>query len=877
MFQSVLATKLHIPRSRGRLVERERLFRQLSEGLDSSLTLVTAPTGFGKSTLISEWVRTQSIPTAWLSLDATNSNSSQFVLHLIASLQSIQSDIAQPIVSAISGGDTPSIETLFSILINELVVSEELIIVLDDYHVVDSVEIDRGVAFFVANLPEHIHPIIASRTRPDLSLARIRARNSLTEIDASDLRFSSEEIQLFFDYSDDLPLSKPQVQSILQRTEGWVAGIQLAELALKRSADIDTFVETFTGSHRYVMDYLTDEVLDHLSTNEKEFLIRTSILHEFCGELCDALTQQGNGQELLEHLENMNLFLIPLDNQRRWYRYHHLFATLLQHRFAQVPREKQTDVHLRAAQWYEANEFIEATIEHYQKANTLKDVARLIRYYGIDYLHPGRLNRLQDWLSALSDGFIQNDAELATIKAWIHYFLQQRNEVETWVSHAIHILENNSQSRPWLITILRSWIAYQHHDFERAIQFANEAIDDLADSESTWLGTGYLFLGYSLDASGRSSEAQEAFEASLAYPSSENHIAVTTIIYSISFTKILRGKLKEGFRLIDQLTNRVIEAGQLFSASLPRLTRLYIMYEQNNFSIMEAELEDLWQLLQFDESLTTARFRYVQLTYYNAIGDVERVLGLLEKLVQDVQTWTNIDEKTRFLAGLIRTYLKLGETDYPQRWLQDLEIETEDITMVRMDEHLAVADTLRFSDSAQDHQRALAIIGSIHQLCEQAGLEGYRIDVHCLEALLMVAAGDTLGALAPLRRALAVGEPEGYVRTFVDYGKPMAQLLYEAVARNIHGEYAGFLLSQFPDDRPAQRQTRHPDLIEALSERETQILQLLATGLSNQEIAKQIFLAVNTVKVHNRKIYAKLHAKNRNEAVAKARQFGIID
>ncbi len=885
MLQPVLVTKLHIPQARTTLVSRPRLFERLNEGLVARLTTVMSPAGSGKSTLISEWVRAQPYPTAWLSLDEMDSDPPRFMLHLVAALQTIHPDITHQIKAALVSGNTQPLETLFSAIINDLAAEDDLILVLDDYHVIESTEIDRGLAFFVNHLPSTVHFIIASRSKPSLPLGRLRASGELTEIRASDLRFSVKEVRHFLETNTEVAFNTDHIISIEQRTEGWAAGLQLAALALQHATNIDDFVQTFTGSHRYVMDYLTDEVLSRLAEDEHQFLLQTSILNEMCGDLCDVVTQRSDSQQLLERFAEMNLFIIALDDAQHWYRCHHLFATLLRHRLAKHPQGRQHKLHQLAAEWYEDHEMVDNAIHHYQAANSQASVVHLIKENGVINLQPGYLGRLQRWLNLLSSDMLQADGHLAALQAWIHYFGLQSDQVALWLEYAQRALDQ-SQAAPsesltqtkWSIVALQSWLAYQQGEFSKAIQLATATLDHLPETVLMWRGMSYIFLGHALAGVGRTGDSFAAYEMSLQYLGIGNHIAITAIATAIYLTRFLRGQLNEAKSQLDQLLEATVNQAAVLSDTFPRLVRLAIMYEQNDLSSMQPEISELWNLLQYDASFTRVRLQYVSAKYYIALGDYEHAHHLLRQIEQDANSWTSNDEQARTLASVMRVYLQLGDTDGPIKWLQSIEIPKKDFSFLFMDVYLAIADILRFHQSPHTLQAGIEMLAALHEVCDDAKAEGTRLEVYCLQALLMAANGDAVAALTPLRQALAFSAAQGYVRTFVDFGQPMAHLLYDAAARNIHAEYAGFLLTQFPSD-PVQSPSSHNQhaLIEPLSERELEILELLAQGLPNQAIANQLFLALNTVKVHNRNIYMKLSAKNRTEAVAIGRQLGIVD
>jgi len=711
----------------------------------------------------------------------------------------------------------------------------------------------------------------------------LRVRDELTEIRAADLRFSAEEVQQFFDNTTQLSLTTHNTTSIEQRTEGWAVGLQLAALALKRTHNIDDFVANFSGSHRYVMDYLTDEVLNQLSEAENWFLLHTSILESMCADLCNAITGREDSQAQLEQLEAINLFLIPLDYERRWYRYHHLFATLLQHRLRQLPQDEQNALHLRAAKWYENNGMIDAAMKHHKSAENIEGIVKIIGNHARESIMVGNIMQVQGWLHNLPEELVRENLLLAGLQAWMHYFMQQSEQTAKWINHANVALQqmlpmpDEHYIHAWGSMIaLQAWVAIQRGDWQAAIQITQDAIEKLPESMLAERGMNYAFLAEALAASGNPADANAAYNMSIQYnETGGNWIAVTGMTSSIADMYLAQGHLQQAKVLLDDIIEKVTALGQPKSTSNPRTFRLKIWHELNKLDEMREELAIVWQMVQYDVSKATVPYHLMAAIYYVAQGNHEDAVDELQQVEVEIQDWTMLHDKAIILAQIMRVYIQLGLLEKPLEWLKSTEITINNLDYLRIKIYLAAVDVLRFVEQSGDN--ALELITQLHQLCATVSAVGFRLDVYCLEALHMARIGDSLGALSPLREALIIAEQAGYIRSFVRYGEPMAHLLYEASARKIHTDYAGFLLAQFPDIE-ANQQNSQPQqgLIEPLSEREIEILNLLAEGLSNQEIANRVYLTVNTIKVHNRNIFGKLNVKNRTQAVAKGRQLGIV-
>lgn len=887
MLQDVLVTKLHIPIPRTQPIHRPRLFTKLDDGLYGKLTVVTAPAGFGKSTLVSDWAKSHPYPTAWLSLDEADSEPSRFLLHFIAAVQLIQPDFGEIVSSSLYGSELLSCETLFAAMINDMMHFENnIILVLDDYYCIESMTIDRGLSYFVEHLPSHIHLIIVSRAEPGLPLSRMRARDELTEIRATDLRFLGEEVQQFFDTTTQLSLSERNTTSIGKRTEGWAAGLQLAALAMKHTEDIDEFIQTFSGSHRYVMDYLTDEVLQQLSDDETSFLLQTSILDEMCAELCDALLGRHDSQQQLEHFEAMNLFIIPLDSQRKWYRYHHLFANLLQLRLTNNPIIDLMSLHQRAANWHDNKGNIDVAIKHYNQAQDIDGMVKIIRQNVRQNVMIGRINRVRNWLNVLPEERKHSNHYLARWMGWMYYFQQQPDQSAIWANTARTALEKTSflstedyNNELASILGLQSWVARHNDNLGAAIELAEQALAILPSEPPGTRGMTYVFLADALAKDGQVDEAIEAYDESIRHNESiQNWLAVTGVIGTVASLLSSQGQIKIALLRLNTVIDKVNAIGQIKSSSNPRIRRLAIWYELNDLEAIQNDLDKVWDLIQFDTTKSTAPYHLLAAQFQLAQGNQDPAKTAIAKCEQDIQSWTTPYDKRRMVARIMRMHIQLDHSYHVHDWLNRVSIDFDQLTPLLIDEYIAYCDSLRFLNTPQLREDGLALVAMLHELCDDANYDGYRLIIYCLEALFLAGRGDSLTALTPLRHALTFAQEQGYIRTFVDFGQEMAHLLYEASARNIVADYAGFLLAQFPlvENTKVTRQQAQ-DLIEPLSDREIEILTLLAEGLSNQEIANHLFLSLGTIKVHNRNIFGKLSVKSRTQAVAKGRQLGILD
>ena len=861
---------------------------KLNAGLNRKVTLIAAPAGFGKTTLASFWLSQIDRPSVWISLDEDDNDLGRFFTYAAAAVEQVEGT-GRNLYNLLQSPQRATLKMLASALINDCTAAPDpFLLALDDYHVISNNDIFDATTFLIDHLPPQLHLLITSRTDPLLPWPRLRAGRELTELRMGDLRFSDQEAADYLRNLMGLELSSEQVAALEVRTEGWIAGLQMAALSmqgLEKKDGISAFIADFTGSHRYIFDYLTDEVLRQRPPNTRAFLLETSILDSFNASLCTAVTGQEDSGAILDALDRANLFLLPLDEKRQWYRYHHLFAAFLEHRLAQRPKEECDRLQQRAAQWFAAQGMPDQAIKHYNASADFKNIARIIRQYGAEILQPDQLNRLQDWLDALSSETIQADPWLAMLQAWIYYYEQQTEQVAVWVEYARQSLEEavdlSQEELAYLRGILmslRSWLASQLGDFNNGVRLAEDALAILPETAHVWRGIIYVFWGLSLFGLGRTAEAIAIYEKALQYGDRVgNWIATSAMNDAIAMTIIFRGLLNEGLFQLNKVVGVIMDAGQVASATNLRLTRLTILYERNDLQAVGSELAELRPFIRYGVGIEEMRYQYLTAKYYASAGDNQTALQALTQLEDSISSWTTPDEKARAEAAIMRIYLRLDLLEKPFDWLSSFVVDPQNLTFVRITEYLAVADIARFVDSAETQQLALELMGAVLDLCDEAGASGFKIEIYCLQALLLAEAQDIQRAISAIDRALALAEPERYSRTFIDFGQPMASLLNQAIMANCHPQYAGFLLTQFaPEQDPPINRNMKQNTIDPLSEREMDVLPLLATHLSGPEIADQLHISINTLKTHTRNIYSKLNVNGRSDAVVKARELGLL-
>ena len=814
MSTPILATKLYIPPRRPRIVLRPRLVERLNEGVSSGckLTLVSAPAGFGKTTLVSEWVAGCGQPVAWLSLDAGDNDPARFLAYFVAALQTISAGIGAGVLAALESPQPPPTEPLLTTLINEITTLPDhpstplrtgFILVLDDYHTIDSKPVDQTLIFLVEHLPPQMHLVIATREDPSLPLARLRVRGHLTELRAAELRFTPAEAAEFLNRAMGLNLSAEEIAALEARTEGWIAGLQLAAISMRGHQDTASFIKSFTGSHHFVLDYLMEEVLGQQSESVQTFLLRTSILDPLCGPLCDAVLlgdanwhptpsasgQETAGQETLEYLEHANLFIVPLDDERRWYRYHHLFADLLRQRLHQSTATSArgegrgvAELHSRASQWYEDHGLELEAFQHAAAANDVGRAEHLIDEKGL-HLHLRGVAAILDWLASLPTTVLDARPSL-------------------WVRHASALL-----------------VGGQTTGVEEKL---------------------------------RAAEAALAVALQGAEPDDKTRALIGQIAAHRATLALNDSQLDAQSRALDTYRRYLQLLGDQppLSANEAYLGMGRIFYEWNDLDAAEQHGQQSLQLArQYDKSIDRFVICEVFLARLKlARGDVAGAAAMLAETEQSVRQNNFVQRMPEVAAVQVKVLLRQGNLAAAA----DLAGKYE-LPLIRARVLLAQGDP----------SAALAVLRPLRQQMEAKGLADERFKAMILQAVALRANGDKDEAVQLLGEALALAEPGGFIRIFVDEGAPMAHLLSEAAAVGILPDYVARLLAAFedltkdegPTTQLASSVTRNgpSSLVEPLSPRELEILRLITQGLSNREIGERLFLALDTVKGHNRR------------------------
>jgi LuxR family maltose regulon positive regulatory protein len=937
MSTPLLTTKLYIPPLRPGLMPRPRLIERLNAGLDGKLTLVSAPAGFGKTTLLSEWVNpipnlqypisnTQSPKTAWLSLDESDNDPARFLAYFVAALQTVEEDVGKGVLSAFRALQPPPVEAALTILINEVAaIPGDLALVLDDYHLISAQPIHEALIFLLDHLPNNVHLIIATRSDPPLHLARLRGRGQLTELRATDLRFRPDEVAAFLNQVAGLNLATDDVAALASRTEGWIAGLQMATLAIRArvsthgsdAAHIARFIRAFTGSNRFIMDYLVEEVLQQQPPSIQTFLLQTAILDRLSGPLCDAVVDIGdwrleigdwrleigdntqypipntqypvsNTQSILEYLESSNLFIVPLDDEQRWYRYHHLFADLLRQRLRRFQPDVVPELHRRASAWHERHGSVASAIEHAFSAGDLDRAADLVERIAEATWTRGEFATFSGWVEALPDDVVRARLRLCAHQAML--MLLVGRPLSEFESRMQHIVQSGADGLDiGEVAVFHAVYATLKGDVRQSAEHSQRALELLPEDSLFLRSLAFRCLGGAYRLTGDVVAASRTLDEAAHIAQKAGDLMGTIVTsYQLAEVRIMQGQLYEARALLQRA--RELAAGGR-GGLLPIASRVFaglgmLLWEWND---LQAATQHLLQGIALADKwvgnwglggyLILALVRQAQ-------GDADgarEAMQTAERLAVAFDA-TEVDDVV-VRAYQARLWIMQGDLEAAVRWAEERDEERDSPYHVREVEHIMLGQVY-VAQGRPD--KALALLSPLLQSAERLGRTRSVIEISIVQALAHQAQLDIAQALAALERALSLAEPQGFVRMFVDAGQAMAQLLNLALSQNIAPDYVGKLLAAFSEGTKDERRKtdtppdasssvlRPSSLPDPLSEREIEVLRLIAAGLTNQKIAATLVLALGTVKAHTANIYAKLEVHNRTQAVARARALGLL-
>ena len=892
---SLLTTKLYFPPPRPSLVPRPRLVARLQAGMQGPLTLVSAPAGSGKTTVLSQWRHGpgSGAPVAWLSLDHADNDPARFLQYLSAALDTLEPGLEEEARPLLQSAEPPNGEAVLTLLINRLSgLEEDAVLALDDFHLIENPVIHTALNFLLEHLPPCLHLVILSRADPPLPLARLRARGQLVELRLADLRFSVEESAQFLNQVMGLDLTGKQVAALEKRTEGWIAGLQLAALSMHGREDVDGFVSAFTGSNHYIVDYLAEEVLTHQPEPLRQFLLKTSILDRMTGTLCDALTGEQDGEAFLKQLERTNLFVIPLDDEQRWYRYHHLFSDLLRLGLEQNHPGLLPGLHLRASRWYEAQGMLAEALDHALAAGEVERVAKIVSSNVLILTEGDGVRSILQNIDALPPGQLSAQPWLGIARAWALGAGQVQN-----AHRILDAVEKNLDSVPnelerkrlrGHIAAVRAFVYFHQGEMSRVIAFTRLADELLPEEEIAvralnlviWGGS----LGYTRQDRGDKSvpmlrynpDAVPILEKALhlALQSGKPHLIMVATV-ELANDHVTAGRFREAHRVCQEALAIAEEAQRRAHRSLRAAANIYIIL---GVVLSEwGESDDAIKAAQKALSLNEQNVQVVEeiqcLTYLGRILEVagewdraRQVFQRAETTSRQISPWywqltmhfilnSMLDVETIDSDEIVRLLRQIRESGI------DIRLETQARLSIR-DGHPAEALGLLDQALANLEGRASADL----------------VRIHILRAVAFQAAGAGDQAIASLRQALELGEPENRVAAFVREGLAAESLLRSVQAKSISPEFVRRLLAAFEARRkrgsgPAPAAQA---LVEPLSGRELEVLKLLAQGCPDKQIAGTLVIARETVHKHLKNIYGKLGVHSRTEAIARARELGLL-
>jgi len=962
----ILATKLYIPPPPSKVVLRSRLIERLNEGLQraSSVTLISAPAGFGKTTLVSEWInnlrftnedlrldtanesRTVNLKSkiatqvAWLSLDERDSDLTRFLTYLVAALRTVAPKLGEAVweVLQVAQSQPPPAESVLTALLNEIItLPEKFILVLDDYHVIDSRPVDEALTFLVEHLPPQLQVVITTREDPALPLPRLRARRQLTELRAADLRFTPSEAAEFLNQVMGLSLSAEEVAALEDRTEGWIAGLQLAALSMRGHQDVHGFIRAFAGDHRYIVDYLIEEVLQRQPESVRSFLLQTAILERLNGPLCDAVTGQPGGNARLETLQRGNFFLIPLDEKRHWYRYHHLFADVLRMHLTTEQPDQVPALHRRASAWFEKNGSPVDAIRHALAGGDFERAASLIEL-AVPAMRRSRQDAiLLGWMKALPDevfrarpvlsieyvGAIMSNGEIGGVEARL------RN-VERWLALTDDGLErpkdmvvmNEDEFRrlPGSIAMYRAGQALALGNLPDTMTYARRVFDLVPEDDHLARGAAAALMGLAFWTDGDLEAAHRTFAEGMAQLQMAGNISdAVGGVLALADIRITQGRLGDAMRIYEGALQLARENGT------PALRGTADMYV--GMSELEREHNDLSAAMQLllrsqEQGEHTGfpqypyRWRVAMSRSREAQGDLDGALALLDEA--EPLYVSDFFPNVRSVSALkARVRIAQGRLGGALDWARERGLSAhDDLSYLREFEHITLARILlaQYKSDGKDSliHDAIELLERLLKAAQEGGRMGSAIEILILLSLARQRQGDIPAALQPLGQALSLAEPEGYVRIFMDEGERMRSLMTELKLKiEDHGfeidellrgrliSYVSRLLQSFGSGESLipvieNRKHLHPlapyartdvaqvqvstleNLVEPLTERELEVLRLFKTELSGPEIARELVIGLSTVRTHTKSIYSKLNVNNRRAAVKRAEELGLI-
>jgi LuxR family maltose regulon positive regulatory protein len=936
----LLQTKLYIPAFRGELVSRSRLIERLSAGLHRKLTLVSAPAGFGKTTCVAEWVNALDWPVAWLSLDPADDDPGRFFVYLLATLQRVDASLGQEIEGVLRSGQLPSGEIISTTLTNNILAwNSRFLLVLDDFQVIQDPFILQVLERWLASLPQPMHLVLITREDPPLPLARLRAHNQLTEIRARDLRFTRQDAERFLNEVLGLSLSRADITSLHDKTEGWVAGLQLVAVAVQSSlpvrdrADLSSFVATLSGSHRFILSYLTEEVLSQQPEEIRQFLLQTSILDRLNGDLCNAVTGRVDGQVMLERLLNANLFLIPLDDEARWYRYHHLFSDSLQDLLHSVQKDGMAELHRRASHWYAGENMASEAIQHALAAEDYAMAVDLLERHALSMIMQGYAKTVNGWVQAMPPEWASSSPRTNLAFAWMHLLRGAYSEASPYLERAKAAFDSQVESNlgvkersikaEWLV--MQSLLQNMHGKMTESLALAIQALEIAPEDDSRVRSLAYFGQAYAYQVMEDYGLVVDTYRMAIQHARAANNLIAEMLSTSgLAQLALEHGQLHLAFEIAAPVWERLEQSG----APPPISTVVYGMLGEVCIQWLQVERArhyilralQLSTLGGYNSGMINCRVLLSRLSQLE--GDLEDAAHEIQGAVDLLQVDTPEYVRQEAVSQQVRVYLAHDRLAAAEMALQGEGFSFRDgfsFAALPPAQSISHSIGLVYNSSLDVLLYRARTRGELTGLTPGIELAGCLIDgalqsqtlLVALEALLLRAqmrdalennqpklAAHLADSRADYLAALELAEPEGILGVFVQQGSPVAEALADMMEQNklgtIQAGYverivAAFYGFQSPGERHGQQpapdlpvesraaiSTEPLALIEPLTDREREVLGLMARGLKYKEIAARLFISLNTVRFHVKAIYGKLNANNRTTAVERARQLRIL-
>jgi LuxR family maltose regulon positive regulatory protein len=910
----LLRTKLFISPLRPEIVPRPHLIARLDGAIKSKLTLISAPAGFGKTTLLKEWIEGSDLRVAWVSLDPGDNDPLRFWAYVAAALQSVHKGMDETIASSLQSNQPPPLEYLLTDLINAIskdihypgqtdAPARKIILVLDDYHVITELQVHETLTFFLDHLPPQLHLIISGRADPPWHLARMRARLKMIELRAEDLRFQLDEAALFLNQVMDLNISSDDIEALEQQTEGWIVGLQMAALSMRSREDKSEFIRAFTGTHRFILDYLLEEVLNQQPGDIEAFLLKSSILEQMSVEMCDFVLERTDSQSILMHLEQTNLFVIPLDDERCWYRYHHLFSELLRSQLTLKYPDQVSILHQKASQWFENHNFREATINHAFAANDYERVARLIEKYAQGLLQETKHSAVSNWIEALPPDLVLKHPWLCVYKSWTRHWAGLRDGGEDCLKHAERSLDERSilsvEDRriiPGYIAMVRSHYALTNEALTDTIEQAQKALRLLPENDYFARSTAGISLGGAYWGNGDVWQSERAFAecASAALKGSYPHRASSALCY-VGMQQVKQARLLEARDTFLKSLGLVedSERRRFPNAGYPLAKLGELALEWNN---LEEAYENTSRAVDLCTQLghvdliaeAYAALARVQLAR-REYGEVEQILGRTDQLSLEMKLdpWA-----TTWLDDCrIRLWLSTGKLEETLRWIHTSQLKIDGKLNFQHElKHIILARILvaqaEQGASEQHLRKTERLLKRLLDAASTAGWLHHKIQILVLMARAYQEQSKIEQALIATNQALTLAEGSKYIRVFIEEGPKMGELLSgiqdgqqdkdQSAFQRKQASYINSLLTALEKKDPSPKTKAENELIEPLTSREMDVLRLLVTNMTVPEIADELVVTANTVRSHVKRIYEKLEVHRRLSAVEKAKELKLV-